>query len=184
MAIYLRFGACVPKRTLFRHSKITIFARACRFVSSSQRVSASGKRWAHRQDRIHADRIQSATATGGARSALVASWRRSAELRGLDPTGTRISAHHCLKTNSGSLSSGWTGWSISRRRAWIAFIWRSAAWAAACCLPIITACRWNAGEAAGDDETFYRWGLWTGAVWSEESEGTNGIGTCIVEQRA
>ncbi len=39
------------------------------------------------QDRIHADRIQSAIATGGAaRSALVASWRRSAELHGLDPT--------------------------------------------------------------------------------------------------
>jgi transcriptional regulator of acetoin/glycerol metabolism len=28
------------------------------------------------------------------------------------------------------------------------------------------------------------WGLWTGAVWSEKSEGTNGIGTCLVEQRA
>jgi transcriptional regulator of acetoin/glycerol metabolism len=27
-------------------------------------------------------------------------------------------------------------------------------------------------------------GLWTGAVWSERCEGTNGIGTCIVEQRA
>jgi len=37
--------------------------------------------------------------------------------------------------------------------------------------------------APGDDDTFYRWGLWTGAVWSEQSEGTNGIGTCIVEQR-
>lgn len=39
------------------------------------------------QDRTHADRIQSAimTASGAARSALVASWRRSAELHGLDP---------------------------------------------------------------------------------------------------
>jgi transcriptional regulator of acetoin/glycerol metabolism len=35
-----------------------------------------------------------------------------------------------------------------------------------------------------DDETFFRWGLWTGTVWSEESEGTNGIGTCIAEERA
>lgn len=27
-------------------------------------------------------------------------------------------------------------------------------------------------------------GLWTGALWSEKFEGTNGIGTCLVEQRA
>ena len=26
--------------------------------------------------------------------------------------------------------------------------------------------------------------MWTGTVWSEECEGTNGIGTCLVEQRA
>lgn len=37
--------------------------------------------------------------------------------------------------------------------------------------------------AASDDETFHDWGLWTGSVWSEDSEGTNGIGTCLVEQR-
>jgi len=37
--------------------------------------------------------------------------------------------------------------------------------------------------AQADDETFHRWGLWTGAVWSEESEGTNGIGTCLAEER-
>ncbi len=35
-----------------------------------------------------------------------------------------------------------------------------------------------------DDSTFDGWGLWTGAVWSEKSEGTNGIGACLVEQRA
>jgi transcriptional regulator of acetoin/glycerol metabolism len=34
-----------------------------------------------------------------------------------------------------------------------------------------------------DDATFESWGLWTGALWSEEHEGTNGIGTCVVEQR-
>ncbi|TGV64477.1 sigma-54-dependent Fis family transcriptional regulator, partial [Mesorhizobium sp. M2D.F.Ca.ET.160.01.1.1] len=35
-----------------------------------------------------------------------------------------------------------------------------------------------------DDETFRSWGLWTGSVWNEESQGTNGIGTCLVERRA
>ena len=37
--------------------------------------------------------------------------------------------------------------------------------------------------AVADDATFDTWGLWTGAVWSEKSEGTNGIGTCIFEKR-
>jgi AraC-like DNA-binding protein len=34
----------------------------------------------------------------------------------------------------------------------------------------------NAGE-------FKRWGIWVGGVWSEQTEGTNGIGTCIADQR-
>jgi len=29
---------------------------------------------------------------------------------------------------------------------------------------------------------FKHWGIWAGGVWSEEAEGTNGIGTCIAEQ--
>ena len=37
--------------------------------------------------------------------------------------------------------------------------------------------------AQQDDKTFNKWGLWTGAIWSEESEGTNGVGTCIIEER-
>lgn len=36
---------------------------------------------------------------------------------------------------------------------------------------------------AADDPVFRRWGLWNGAVWSEAREGTNGIGTCLAEQR-
>ncbi len=37
--------------------------------------------------------------------------------------------------------------------------------------------------AVQDDKTFNKWGLWTGAIWSEKSEGTNGVGTCIIEER-
>ena len=33
--------------------------------------------------------------------------------------------------------------------------------------------------APADDAQFRDWGLWTGTVWSEESEGTNGIGTAL-----
>src|SRR5262249_23542223 len=41
-------------------------------------------------------------------------------------------------------------------------------------------------EHRGDDaqaSSFAYWGTWLGGVWSEEVEGTNGIGTCIVEER-
>lgn len=39
-----------------------------------------------------------------------------------------------------------------------------------------------AGDA--DRSMFERSGLWLGADWSERCEGTNGIGTCVVEQQA
>jgi transcriptional regulator of acetoin/glycerol metabolism/AraC-like DNA-binding protein len=41
-------------------------------------------------------------------------------------------------------------------------------------------------EHRGEDaqaNRFAYWGTWLGGVWSEELEGTNGIGTCIVEER-
>ncbi len=38
------------------------------------------------------------------------------------------------------------------------------------------------GDEAKADE-FKHWGIWVGGVWAEEAEGTNGIGTCIAEQR-
>src|SRR5712671_550253 len=41
-------------------------------------------------------------------------------------------------------------------------------------------------EHRGEDaqaSRFEYWGTWLGGVWSEEVEGTNGIGTCIAEER-
>ncbi|HTZ46711.1 MAG TPA: helix-turn-helix domain-containing protein [Verrucomicrobiae bacterium] len=38
------------------------------------------------------------------------------------------------------------------------------------------------GDASRADD-FKEWGIWLGGVWSERIEGTNGIGTCITEQR-
>jgi AraC-like DNA-binding protein/PAS domain-containing protein len=32
-------------------------------------------------------------------------------------------------------------------------------------------------------EEFKKWGIWVGGVWSEQAEGTNGIGTCIADRR-
>ena len=41
-------------------------------------------------------------------------------------------------------------------------------------------------EHRGDDtdaSRFRYWGTWLGGMWSEATEGTNGIGTCIAEER-
>ena len=36
---------------------------------------------------------------------------------------------------------------------------------------------------ATEVERFTYWGVWLGGMWSEDAEGTNGIGTCIAERR-
>ncbi|MFC4624657.1 GAF domain-containing protein [Daeguia caeni] len=136
------------------------------------------------QGRSHAERIQRAIAMGdAARSALVASWRRSAEHYGLDPASTgpvrtlsdrefreaRERVERLVHVAQGSMD-----------RLYLAV------GGVGCCVLLAdgNGVPVERRGAAGDDSTFYRWGLWPGAVWSEESEGTNGIGTCIAEQRA
>ncbi|MGQ7815770.1 sigma-54-dependent Fis family transcriptional regulator [Metapseudomonas furukawaii] len=42
----------------------------------------------------------------------------------------------------------------------------------------------NCVTASAERPTFERAGLWLGADWSEAREGTNGIGTCVVERQA
>ncbi|MBO3276847.1 sigma-54-dependent Fis family transcriptional regulator [Pseudomonas schmalbachii] len=42
----------------------------------------------------------------------------------------------------------------------------------------------NCVNDAADRRTFEQAGLWLGADWSEPHEGTNGIGTCLVERQA
>ncbi|MDR6102883.1 transcriptional regulator of acetoin/glycerol metabolism [Agrobacterium larrymoorei] len=56
---------------------------------------------------------------------------------------------------------------------------------AGCCL-LLTDAKGVALErrgAAGDDEDFRKAGLWSGALWSEASVGTNGIGTALADER-
>jgi transcriptional regulator of acetoin/glycerol metabolism len=160
--------------------------------SASFEYSASG--WLNRHaspesttmpssETLHAERIQTAIASqSSASSALVASWRRS-------------SAHHLDPANK-RLPLRVTDSELKRARQAVEPFLRvaqpildrlfTAVRSSGCCvmladrngIPID-----RRGEAA-DDRTFESWGLWQGSVWSEASEGTNGIGTCIVEQRA
>jgi transcriptional regulator of acetoin/glycerol metabolism len=133
----------------------------------------------------HPDRVRSVLEdeAGPARSAVAASWRRSMTVYGLDPA-------------DGSPVSTLTDIQLTQRRqamepmivAAQASLDRlfAAVGDTGCCVLLTDAdgVPIERRGAAADDDTFHRWGLWPGAVWSEAVEGTNGIGTCLAERRA
>lgn len=132
----------------------------------------------------HADRVQAAIESNeAARSALVASWRRSAALHHLDPA--ERSPPQRLTDTELRLARQRIEPLVRAAQATLDRLYLAVGGVGCCVLlsdrdgvPV------ERRGAVADDETFRDWGLWTGAVWSEEAEGTNGIGTCLVEQRA
>ena len=129
----------------------------------------------------HAEQVAKAVASGGAaRSALIASWRRSADLHRLDPDAAAAPR----RIGEGELAGRASGAPLVRGGAALDRLFLAVGGVGCCVLladrdgvPV------DRRGAPADDETFDAWGLWTGAVWSEDAEGTNGIGTCLVEQR-
>lgn len=134
--------------------------------------------------REHRSRIQDALhGSEAARSALVASWQRSASLHRLDPAEAASPRH--VGEAEFRLARERIGPLIRAAQATMDRLYLAVGGAGCCVLladrdgvPV------ERRGAPGDDRTFHDWGLWTGTVWSEESEGTNGIGTCLVEERA
>ena len=132
----------------------------------------------------HADRIQAAIASdAAAKSALVASWRRSSSLHRLDPTD-RSPPRYLTEAELGEARQRVEPL-IRAAQSSLDRLYLAVGGVGCCVLladrngvPI------ERRGALVDDETFHSWGLWTGSVWNEESQGTNGIGTCLVEQRA
>ena len=132
----------------------------------------------------HADRVLKViSGADAASSALAASWRRSGRLHALDPAS---------RTPSQRLPMA----QIAEARERLGPLLRIAqasldrlfvAVAGVGCSVLLADSGGVVVDRRGascDDSTFDDWGLWTGAVWSERFEGTNGIGTCLVEQRA
>jgi transcriptional regulator of acetoin/glycerol metabolism len=132
----------------------------------------------------HAERIQSAiSSNGAARSALIASWQRSACFHKLDPA--RRNPPERLTDPEFRRAREEMEPLIQVAQPGLDRLHHSVGGAGCCVLladrngvPV------ERRGAPGDDATFFDWGLWPGAIWSEDSEGTNGIGTCLVEQRA
>ena len=132
----------------------------------------------------HTDRIVKAIASGeAASSAVAASWRRSGRLHALDPASgapsVRLLAAEVASARErlGPLL-GVAQASLDRLLVAVGGVG---------CSVLLADKDGVVLERRGsqsDDKTFDSWGLWTGAVWSEKFEGTNGIGTCLFEQRA
>ncbi|NBO21081.1 MAG: sigma-54-dependent Fis family transcriptional regulator [Rhodobacteraceae bacterium] len=131
----------------------------------------------------HEDTVAAALSKGvAARSAIVASWSRSAELHGLAPEAVprpeRMTAAElaAARDRMGPLLH------IAGPLLEQLFL---AVGGVGCCVMLADAngVPVERRGAGADDATFASWGLWTGTCWSEAAQGTNGIGTALVEQR-
>ncbi|WP_299372532.1 helix-turn-helix domain-containing protein [uncultured Kiloniella sp.] len=132
----------------------------------------------------HATHVENTLETNGAaQTEIAASWRRSKLLHHLSPDyrrpPERISSHE-LKQAREKLGPLIHTAETSLDNLYLAV------GNAGCCVVLADASGIAVDRrgAGSDEKTYDEWGLCTGALWSEESEGTNGIGTCIVEQRA
>lgn len=131
----------------------------------------------------HAGRIEAALlGSDAARSPLVASWTRSARLHGLDPAG---------RADAGRLADAEFRAARERMGPLIAAAAPSldrlfqAVGGVGCCVLLADpdGVPLDRRGAGAEDGAFREWGLWTGTVWSEARQGTNGIGTAIAERR-
>ena len=142
-----------------------------------------GEDVARQEPSNHIDRVVTALAAGGAaRSPLVASWSRSARLHGLSPE---------IRSKPVRLTETELHAARDRMEAMIRTAAPSldrlfqAVGGVGCCVMLADSegVPVERRGAIADDVTFEDWGLWTGTVWSEAQDGTNGIGTCLAEGR-
>jgi transcriptional regulator of acetoin/glycerol metabolism len=132
----------------------------------------------------HADHVLKViSGNDAASSALAASWRRSGALHALDPASHAPSQR--LPEDEIAQSRERTGPLLFAAQGSIDRLFLAVGGVG--CSVVLADPRGIIVDRHGapcDDTLFDSSGLWTGAVWSERYEGTNGIGTCIVEQRA
>ncbi|RUW61136.1 helix-turn-helix domain-containing protein [Mesorhizobium sp. M7A.F.Ca.US.008.03.1.1] len=132
----------------------------------------------------HEDRVQTAiNSDAAAKSALIASWQRSSNLHRLDPAERKSPKRLTeaeLRTARQRIEPLQMAARSSLDKLYLAV------GGVGCCVLLadLDGVPVDRRGAASDNQTFEDWGLWTGTVWGEESEGTNGIGTCLAERRA
>lgn len=132
--------------------------------------------------RNHADMVVERLQSKSATSALTSSWRRSLFKHGLDPEDKRPpdrlhsaelrycreEMDHFLRVAGPQLDQLYNLVGLSG------------------CNVLLTNADGRVLDqrvSKADAEQFREWGLWEGTDWSEAAQGTNGIGTCLVEGR-
>ncbi|WP_375692109.1 GAF domain-containing protein [Pseudooceanicola sp. LIPI14-2-Ac024] len=134
--------------------------------------------------KTHVERVLTSLASGSAaaRSRLAASWQRSFQTHGLDPAG----APACGRVGGEDLrdrraaNDRFLRIAAPRLDGLFGLVGHSG------CSVLLTDAEGIVLEhrcSDGDADVFQAWGLWPGADWSEAAEGTNGIGTCLIEKR-
>lgn len=138
----------------------------------------------NRDRQLHADRVFSTvrSPTSAAVSPIAASWCRSALHHGLDPEATdrREFVPHSLLTPLREALRPMLDVANPVLDQMFRSVGRSG------CGVILSDAQGMILERraeAGDEADFSRWGLAVGACWGEAEEGTNGIGTCLAEDR-
>ncbi|PHR61929.1 MAG: Fis family transcriptional regulator [Robiginitomaculum sp.] len=132
----------------------------------------------------HAEKIEQALSNdGAARNAVTASWQRSKELYNLNPAEHRAPerlSEYELKQSRERMGAFLNIAEPCLDRLFLA-VGNSG-----CCVLLAdqNGVPVSRRGAVQDDEIFNEWGLWTGVLWGEDREGTNGIGTCLAEERS
>ncbi len=132
----------------------------------------------------HADRVleTASSSSAAARSRLAASWHRSVVKHGLDPDerrGPDRIAQSALHHRRAALEKFMT---VASPRLDNLFTLVGLS-GCAVFLTDVDGVVLDQRLSDADAPVFDEWGLCAGADWSEEREGTNGIGTCLTEQR-
>ena len=132
----------------------------------------------------HVSRIEAAIAAGMAvKSAIAASWARSAQLYRLDPSSRRAESR--ITEAELSLARERMGALLPAAAPHLDRLFQMVGGLGACIvLADPQGVAVDRRGAAADDRDFAGAGLWTGTVWAEANVGTNGIGTCLAEGRA
>ncbi len=131
----------------------------------------------------HIEKVMEITqSSAAARSRLAASWQRSVSKHGLDPGEARAPERvdgHDLHHRIAGFDRFMTV-AAPRLDHLFSMVGQSG------CAVLLTDAEGVVLDqriSEADAPIFEHWGLCVGADWSEEREGTNGIGTCLTEQR-
>jgi transcriptional regulator of acetoin/glycerol metabolism len=133
----------------------------------------------------HTERVYSvaaANAPGRGGDEVSASWHRSVNKHGIDPDSSeapRILTAGEIKALRDPLDRLIVSAQEEIDRLYK--VVREAGYTLLFCDTAGTAVEHRGADA--DASLFKYWGTWLGGVWSEAAEGTNGIGTCIAEER-